>query len=398
MGERREGDLASLLGRLVDIVKILHVYKNYAPTRGGIETHVRQLATGLTRRGHQVTVLVAGRNRPTISEDLDGVRVIRAGRLGEVASTPISFDLIRWIGRIDADLIHLHVPYPVGELGALVAGRDRSVVVTYHSDVVRQWWALPLYRLLLGAVLRRASAIIATSPPYVQSSSVLRPITERCVVVPLGVDPKRFQSDPSWVAELRQAWIRPEDAGLVLFVGKFRTYKGLAHLIDAACSVRARFLLVGDGPLESELRGQVARHGLQHKVAFLGEPEDAELAALYAAVDVIALPSTQRSEAFGTVLLEAMASARPVISTELGTGTSWVNLHERTGLVVPPADSDALAKALTKLLEDRALAMRLGAAGRERVASEFTEDRMVEGVEAIYSSARSVPLPRRGIG
>jgi rhamnosyl/mannosyltransferase len=394
MGERCDGDLASLLGRLVDIVKILHVYKNYAPTRGGIETHVRQLATGLTRRGHQVTVLVAGRNRPTISEELDGVRVIRAGRLGEVASTPISVDLIRWIGRIDADLIHLHVPYPIGELGALVAGRGRSVVVTYHSDVVRQWWALPFYRALLGAVLRRARAIIATSPPYVQSSPFLRPMSERCVVVPLGVDRGRFHPNPGQVAVLRQAWLRPDDAGLVLFVGKFRSYKGLPYLVDAARSVRARFLLVGSGPLDARLRAQVARHGLEDKVAFLSEIDDGELAALYAASEVVVLPSTQRSEAFGTVLLEAMASGRPVISTELGTGTSWVNQHERTGLVVQPCDPPALAAALTRLLDDHELAERYGEAGRLRVEREFTEEKMLERVATIYRHARQVTAGR----
>jgi rhamnosyl/mannosyltransferase len=223
-------------------------------------------------------------------------------------------------------------------------------------------------------------------------------MSERCVVVPLGVDRGRFQPNPGQVAVLRQAWLRSDDAGLVLFVGKFRSYKGLPYLVAAAQSVRARFLLVGSGPLDAPLRAQVARNGLEDKVAFLGEIDDGELAALYAASDVVVLPSTQRSEAFGTVLLEAMASGRPVISTELGTGTSWVNQHERTGLVVPPRDPLALAEALMRLLDDLGLAERYGQAGRQRVEQEFTEEKLVVKVEAMYAGLLAGKVSDRGAG
>src|SRR5690242_2891516 len=104
-------------------MRILHVYKNYAPTRGGIETYIRQLATGMARRGAQVTVLVVGSSRRTIVEEREGVRVIRASRLGEVASTPLSIELVHLVSQIDADVVHLHMPYPIGELAALIGTR-----------------------------------------------------------------------------------------------------------------------------------------------------------------------------------------------------------------------------------------------------------------------------------
>jgi rhamnosyl/mannosyltransferase len=162
----------------------------------------------------------------------------------------------------------------------------------------------------------------------------------------------------------------------------------LPYLIEAARKVDARFVLVGSGPMQSQLEAQIATLGLGGKVQLAGEVDDETLSTLYAAADVVVLPSTQRSEAFGIVLLEAMTSGRPVISTELGTGTSWVNQNDVTGLVVKPSDPAALAGALSRLLSDALMRERFGQACRQRVEAEFSEEQMVERVAAIY---RQVP-------
>jgi glycosyltransferase involved in cell wall biosynthesis len=368
-------------------VRIVHVYKNYAPTPGGIETHVRQLATGQARRGDQVTVLVASPTWRTTEEQRDGVRVIRAGRWGELASTPLSSRLIWELARLEADVIHVQVPYPVGELAYLLAGRGRPLVVTYQSDVVRQRWARPMHEPLLRHLLGRAKAIVATSPAYQESSAVLRAFADRCVVVPLAVDPNRFRPDLPAAAAIRAQWTSPEYPSLILFVGRFRAYKGLLYLVRAMAGLPARLLLVGGGKFEGDLRELIAGLGLERQVVILGDVSDAALPAFYAAADVFVLPSVQRSEAFGIVLLEAMAAGRPVISTELGTGTSWVNQHERTGLVVPPADPSALHRALDRLVNDPGLARQLGEAARRRVVSEFSEEVMVDRLSEIYRKA-----------
>jgi rhamnosyl/mannosyltransferase len=365
-------------------MKILHVYKSYAPTPGGIETHVRQLAVGLARRGADVTVLTTSADRRTVTEVREGVRVIRAGRLGEIASTPLSPRLVWELARADADVVHLHVPYPVGEVGYLLAGRRRPLVVTYHSDVVRQRWARPLYDPLLTHLLRRAHAIVATSPVYVETSPVLRQFATRCNVIPLGVDLDQFSPTPEFVAAIRQRWLDQAHSSLVLFVGRFRAYKGLEYLIDAVAGLPACLLLIGAGPLEGELRATIAQLGLGEQVAILGNVRDEDLPAYYAACDVFVLPSIQRSEAFGTVLLEAMAAGRPAVCTELGTATSWVVQNEVTGLVVPPADSKALKGALERLLSDRTLARRLGEAARQRAEEYFGEGTLLDNVEKVY--------------
>lgn len=368
-------------------LKILHVYKDYYPVLGGIENHVRLVAEAQAARGHAVTVLVTNAGLRTTEARLNGVRLIRAGRLATVASTPLSLALIRELGRQRPDITHLHLPYPLGDLAQRLAGRARRTVLSYHSDIVRQAGWLRLYAPLLRSTLRRAEAVLATSPRYIETSPFLAPIAERCTVVPYGIDVARFaEADASAVAAVRAAHEPP----LLLFVGQLRYYKGVEYLLQAMTQVRARLLIVGGESTrrQDELEAQARALGVAERVRFLG-PQDAALPAYYHACDVFVLPSIARSEAFAIVQLEAMAAGRPIVSCDVGTGVAWVNQHERTGLVVPPRDPAALGAALNRLLDDAALRSRLGAAGRARVESQFTQTRMLDQIEAVYRSVLS---------
>jgi len=172
----------------------------------------------------------------------------------------------------------------------------------------------------------------------------------------------------------------------LLFLGRLRYYKGLNYLLDALRDLpRAQLTVVGTGPMEEAWRAQVQQLGLAERVAFVGEVPDAELPAYYAASDIFVLPASERSEAFGAVQLEAMAAGKPVICTELGTGTSYVNVDGETGLVVPARDADALAAAITRLIDDADLRAHMGAAGRARVREQFTLEKMVARVMEVYA-------------
>jgi glycosyltransferase involved in cell wall biosynthesis len=361
---------------------ILHVYKDYYPVLGGIENHVRGLAEAQAARGHTVTVLVTSPTRQTQAAEQGGVRVVYAGRVATVASTPLSLALVGELGRRRPDVTHLHLPYPMGDLAQRLAGHGQRSVLTYHSDIVRQAGWLRLYAPLLRGSLRRADAIIATSPRYVETSPFLRPLAARCTVVPYGIDVGAFaEADPAAVAAIRAEHGSP----LVLFVGQLRYYKGVEYLLRAMAAVNARAVIVGgeSSRRRSELAALAGALGVAERVRFVG-PQDQALPAYYHACEVFVLPSIARSEAFGIVQLEAMAAGRPVVSCDVGTGVAWVNQHAVTGLVVPPRDGPALAAALNRLLADPGLRARLGAAGRERVAGMFTQARMVEAVEAVY--------------
>lgn len=362
---------------------ILHLYKDYFPVLGGIENHIRALAHAQAAQGHQVTVLVTNLGRCTHEEQDHGVRVIKTARLAAPASTPISLTMPLLLHRQRPDLIHLHFPYPWGELSALLWGPAVPWVMTYHSDIVRQRWLGTLYRPLLRRVLDRPARIIATSPRYVETSPWLRAFAGKCRIVPLGVDLARLRNvRMEQVEGIRRRFPGP----LLLFVGRLRYYKGVEHVIRAMTRIpNAVLLIVGDGPMRRPWEELSEAVGTAGRVHFLGEVPNADLPAYYHACDVFVLPASQRSEAFGTVLLEAMACGKPAVTTELGTGTSWVNRHGETGLVVPPADHESLAHAIRTLLADADMRCKMGETARRRVEKEFALERMVAGVERVYA-------------
>ncbi len=361
-------------------MKILHVYKDYYPVLGGIENHIRMLAEDQAHQGLEVTVLVTAPGRKTVVERVNGVEVIKAGRLATTASTPLSPALFAWIRRLEADIVHLQFPHPPGEVANLWLGRGRATVITYQSDIVRQQGWLQLYRPLLWRVLGQAQRIIATSPQYIRSSPYLSRVAEKCVAIPLCIEVQRFErADQETVERLRKRYRPP----LILFVGCLRYYKGLQYLIKAMKDIEARLLVVGDGPLRESWQQLSESLGLEERVIFVGE-QDALLPNYYHACDLFVLPSCERSEAFGMVQLEAMAAAKAVICTELSTGTSYVNQHGQTGLVVPPADVSALVEACRTLLADEGLRRRMGEQGRQRVKAHFSKEIVAQKVLRLY--------------
>ncbi len=373
-------------------LSVLQVYKDYSPpVHGGIEDHLSLLCRTI-RPYCDVRVLVSASGDPrTRREVVDGIPVMRAGELMRVASAPICPSWPFHFRRLRADLYHFHFPNPTGDISYWLSGARGKIVVTYHSDIVRQSTILPLYRPFLWRLLRKADVILPTSPQYVESSEYLRPFRDKCEVIPLGVDLKRFEPDPE--VEARAARWREEWGGpLVLFVGRLRYYKGLDVLMRAAPLVNARIGIVGDGPYESILRTIHRQLDLDDRVVFLGPQSEFELLSLYRAARVFVLPSTHRTEALGLAMIEAMASGTPVVCTELGTGTTHVNLDGVTGRVVRPGDPFALAAAINGLLEDDAMATRFGAAARARAHAEFSHTVMARRVLRVYERVGGVPL------
>jgi rhamnosyl/mannosyltransferase len=325
-----------------------------------------------------VTVLVNSLDRRTRLETRNGVRVIYAARLATISSTPISVAYWRAVAQERADIAHLHFPYPWGELANYFLGRARRTVITYHSDIIRQKFLRVAYAPLMWRVLARADRTIATSPNYARTSAVLARFAEKCVVVPLGIEPAPFER----AAQVGTSSRLPLQ---VLFVGHLRYYKGVDYLLRALAELpHARLTIVGAGPMERAWRALARELRIADRVMWAGAVRDEDLPAYYAACDVFVLPACERSEAFGVVQLEAMAAGKPVVCTEIGTGTSFVNVDGVTGFVVPARDSHALAQAMARLLDHAELRARMGAAGRARVQREFTVEKMVEGVMGVY--------------
>ena len=359
-------------------MKILELGKFYLPHKGGIETLLRAWSEGFVRCGAEVDCVVANDGARTVHEVINGVRVHRLASYGTVLSTSVCPAYLAATRRHAADLWHVQFPNPLADIASIAGARATPLVLSYHSDVVRQAGVMRFYRPVLNALLRRATRIVVSTPQHLEYSPWLAPFRAKCEVIPFGINLAALTLTPE--RERRVTELRREAGGrpIVLNVGRLVGYKGQRFLIEALRELDAVAWIVGTGPLDAELRRLAAELGVADRVKLWGGVSDADLPALLHACDVFALPSITAAEAFGIVQVEAMACGKPVVSCALPSGVKFVNQHGVTGLLVTPADSAALAAGIRSLLEDVSLRQRLGAAARARAAAEFAEDVMVD--------------------
>ncbi len=371
--------------------RILVVNKAYWPHLGGVETVARQLAEGAAAAGFEVDVLcLADRDS---EEETNGVRVHRVRSAFRVGSAPLSCKFLERYGELaqKAGLIHFHAPNPMGELALLLKGRGKAekVICTYHSDPLRPRWAAGAYQKLLKRFLGHCDDIIATSPNYIQSSPVLKPIENRTTVIPLGVDVERFSNvAPELIVgceRMLEGLPRPR----ALFVGRLVYYKGVDVLLKALAQVpEVSGVIVGEGPLKGDLEALAGRLRIAPRIRFLEPLPDNLYPAIYHCADLFVLPSIERTEAFGIVGLEAMAAGLPLITTELGTGTSYYNRDGTTGVVVAPGHPAGVAEAIQHLLSDGSSRPSV-ICPDEKSDFRFSLENLQNGYEGLYQLTRA---------
>src|SRR6185295_19147561 len=359
-------------------LRFLHIGKYYPPYHGGMESHLEVLSQELKSKV-DLKVIVSNTNRQTTTELVDDVEVTRVGKLFDVSSAAVCPRLVSEIRKAKADVVHIHWPNPTAVLAYLASGNRSKLVFTYHSDIVRQRKMAAAFMPILRYALRRAAAIVVSSPNYVEGSDVLRDFRDRCRVIPFGVSVDHFsQYDTQEVRRLRELY----GSRIVLGVGRMVYYKGFEHLFRAMTHVNGHLLIIGKGPLREYLNQLAADLSVSERVTLLSEVED--IRPYYHAADVFALSSVMRSEAFGIVQLEAMACGKPVVNTQLDSGVPFVSPHGVSGLTVPPADPVALGAALEELLSQVDLRYELGKGGRARVQNQFTVEGMVQSTFELY--------------
>jgi glycosyltransferase involved in cell wall biosynthesis len=360
-------------------LKVLQVGKFYDPYRGGIETVLRDLCDELQSRV-ELQVLVANTSAQTLHEQR-AFPVTRVASWGTLLSSSITPSFPGWMRKLPGDILHVHMPNPVAELSYLMAARNRPLVAHFHSDIVRQKFLLRAYAPLLESFYKRASRILVPTPNHISVSPFVSKFKQKCRVVPYGIRVNRF--DLTAVTSKMADQLR-SDGPAILFIGRLVYYKGIEYLIQAMSRVNARLWIIGTGPLETDLQQLTVQLNMQSKVRFLGNVSDEDVPAYYHACDVFVLPSVANSEMFGMVQLEAMTCRKPVVTTNLPTGVSYVNKHGVTGLLVPSRKPAALAEAINKLLGSRSLRQEMGEAGRKRVEDEFTAAKMADGIMDVY--------------
>ena len=364
-------------------MRVLHVYRTAFPdTVGGVEKVIDQIARGTSRLGVANDVLSLTPTRAAAPLQINGYTSHRAHLDLQIASTGLSisaFPLFAQLSRA-ADLIHYHFPWPFMDVLHVAAQVRKPTVATYHSDIIRQKYLLKLYRPLREHFLGDLDRIVATSPNYFATSDVLAKYRDKVRVIPIGMDKADYPEPP---AQKIDEWRSRLGAKYFVFVGLLRYYKGLHILLEAARGTDYPIAIAGAGPIERELKQKAAALGLAN-IYFLGHlPEEDKVALLQASYGVV-FPSHLRSEAFGVSLLEGAMYGKPLVSSEIGTGTTFVNNHGDTGLVVPPGDATAMRAALQWLWEHPREAAAMGERAQARYQSHFTGERMARSYVELY--------------
>lgn len=342
-----------------------------------METLLLEFCRGFAAMGHQVQCVVANEKAKRELAEIDGVKVKRVAQYGKLMSTSISPEYLLACRSYESDIWHHHFPNPLADLAALLGNKATPMIMTYHSDIIRQAQVMKVYAPIMNKVLDRTEKIIVATPNHFKYSKWLQPFEHKVEVIPFGIelDALKWQeTDKEPVDRMRE---EATQHPIFLNVGRLVGYKGQSVLIKALKNVSGTLWIVGQGPLEQELKLLTHSLGLENRVRFWGEVSADQLRQLNHACDIFAFPSITPNEAFGLVQAEAMACGKPVICTDLRSGVPCVNLHGKTGLVVKPGCVESFAEAMKTLGDDGILRNELGMNARERAFQEFEKNVML---------------------
>lgn len=366
------------------MTNLLHIYKSFYPdTTGGVEQVIKNLALFKPNPDDTHTLMTCTAKK-THSNYVDNLQVHYYQYQANIASTPLSVSFLKnfLTHAKQADILHFHYPWPFADLCYALSHIKKPIILTYHSDIVKQRYLNQCYQVLRKYFFRYVDAIVCTSQPYLQSSKDLLPYRHKCHVIPLGTEADATIT-PAVLARA-QYWKPKLSKPFVLFVGVLRYYKGLHYLIEAAKTCECDIVIAGSGPMEKALQEQ-ARALQCDNIKFTGYVSDVDKKALLSLCHALVLPSHLRSEAFGICLLEAMSFSKPLITCDINTGTSFVNQHGETGIVVPPMSPAALSHAINQLIQNENLRIQMGKNALQRFNTHFTAKEMSQKYHELYA-------------
>ena len=365
------------------MIRVLHVYKCFGPERfGGVETFIENLVKSTKPKCFHI-ILACGPVKSTTVIRHRGSIVVLVRPQFTAFSMPVALAMIPifWFLSRRVDVVHYHYPFPFQDILSFFAKTSLPKLVTYHSDIIRQRFTGYLYRPLMRLFLDRADVVVATSPVYKASSYVLQSLKKPPVVIPLAIQAKPAEFDQFCL----DYWKQRVGSGFQLFLVAHRSYKGLPTLVEAAARTKVPLVITGEGMLTEKIMLQAQTLGADN-ISFVGLVSRADQAALLYLSRVLVLPSCQRSEAFGIVLLEASRQSTPMITTEIGTATSWVNQHMSTGLVVTPNSQVELEEAMMFMHQSPNEAIKMGLLAKQRFDSMFDVTLMAQSYIKLYQS------------
>ena len=329
-------------------INVLHVFRRSLPkSRGGIETVIDTLSKASNKIGVNNVILCLDPNPSLQKNHLQGYEVVEAKENFSIASIGFSFSAFKIFKELakKTDIIHYHFPNPFSDLLQFFFRPKKPIIITYHSDIIRQKTLLKFYRIFMYLFLKSADRIVATSPNYLNTSKVLNRYIHKTVVIPIGIESSNYKKPKK---DKLDYWKKQLPQPFYLFVGVLRYYKGLYIALDSFRNTKHHLVLAGYGGIENELK-KYAKNNKMHNTYFLGYVSEEDKVALLSLCRGFIFPSNRRSEAFGIALLEAAMHKKPLISCEIGTGTSYINVNEKTGYVIKPSSKSSLKRAIENL-------------------------------------------------
>lgn len=361
--------------------KVTHITRYAYPHIGGIEAVISQINESLPNEQFEKEVLCCSNTEKSSIEK--GVKYNRCKYLFEFAANTISPEFIWKLSRVNTDILHYHMPFIFAVIAHFIARpKYKKLYITYHGAIVgydkymRPFWGIykHFYKI--------ADKIHVLSPTIIDSDTTLLDNKEKCEVIPFGID-TNIEYDKEEVKKIKEKY---KNKKIILAIGRLVKFKGFQYVIDAMKQVKnAVLFIIGDGPLKISFENYITENNLQEKIILLGAISDKKIKNNYIqASDIFILSSIRKSESFGIVQLEAMRYGKPIINTNLGTGVNYVSINNETGLTVEPKDSEELANAMNKLIQDNSLSIILGQNSRKRVENIFSFDLIKDRYKNLY--------------
>ena len=363
-------------------MKVLHLGKLCPPNEGGIELFSFDLLEVLNKKGIKADLLCF--DNYTKEDIYNNFKYFACKMNIKLNSAPLSYDFVKTFQKIanDYDIIHIHSPNPLAEVLSLFT--EKKTIIHWHSDIVKQKVTYQFYKPIQQKILQKAKKIIATSPQYLNTSDQLKDYKDKAVNIPLGLNTKRLEIEDENIEEFKKIKNKIDNKKIVLAVGRLVEYKGFEYLVEASRFLKDDIvvLIAGGGPLYDHLQNKINNLNLSNKVLLLGRINN--VSVFIKNSDLFCLPSISRNESFGLVLVEALYFGKPLVTTNVdGSGMNYVNIHNKTGLVVPSKDPKALAEAINMILSDENLYSRFSKNAKERF-KEFEIDSIADRIINIY--------------
>lgn len=372
-------------------MKIAQVTATFPPYFGGTGNVCYHNSIELAKRGHSVTVFTSGTHSNHKYIDSISIEYLKpAFKFGNAPFLPGLAELK------DFDLIHLHYPFFFGsELIYLVSKLKKiKYIITYHNDVLSSGIIGLFFKVhnatFMKVIINNASAICVTSLDYAQNSLIKDVVNndyKRIIEMPNGVDIDKFNPNVNGETVKERHGIASKK--IILFVGALDTphfFKGVDFLLESFSKIvgdNVRLVIVGDGDLKNHYINIAKQKGVEDITIFAGRVSNEDLPKYYAASDLVVLPSITMGEAFGMVLIEAMATGKPVIGSNL-PGIRTVIDNDINGYLVEPKDTNELASKMRYLIDNNDVCKKFGSNGRKKVEERYSWEKIGSDLEKVY--------------